>query len=151
LCSTEEEGLRLGADSAVFRPLAGVSPGPDNMERGDDTDSTSDICYIRSDKSSDAGDNPDDTLSANEEGSYVLQRLGCLLEEYLAGGRGRAPRFAQRTCVTVSASGGEGYLHALFGADNTGRNTCISEAEKAEQCVLQILFPHVPLVRSLPA
>jgi hypothetical protein len=76
------------------------------MERGDDTDSTSDFCHIRSDKSSDAGDNPDDTLSANEEGSYVPQRLGCLLEEHLAGGRGRAPRFAQRTCVTVSASGG---------------------------------------------
>jgi hypothetical protein len=45
----------------------------------------------------------------------------------------------------------QGYLHALFGADNTSRNTFISEAEKADQGVFQILFPHVPLVRSPPA
>jgi hypothetical protein len=72
-CSMEEEGFRLGADSVVTVPLAGVTPGPDNTERGDDTDSTSDICYIGSDTGSIAGDIPNDTLSANEDGSHVPQ------------------------------------------------------------------------------
>jgi hypothetical protein len=44
----------------------------------------------------------------------------------------------------------QGCLHILFGADNTSRNTFISEAEKAEQGVLKILFPHVPSCQQSP-
>jgi hypothetical protein len=65
--------VRLGADNVVTLPLAGVTPSQDNTEQGNDTESTSDICYMASDTRGDAGDNPDDTLSANEEGSYVRQ------------------------------------------------------------------------------
>jgi hypothetical protein len=129
----EEEGFRLGADSVVTLPLAGASPGPDNTEGGDDTDSTSDNCYIGSDTSSDAGDIPNDTLSANEDSSNVPQRWAAFLkntkqvvEAELRDMHNRHARLFQHLVAQSS-------LHILFGADHTSRNTLISEAEKAVQ------------------
>jgi hypothetical protein len=136
----EEEGFRLGADSIVTVPLAGVTPGPDNTEQGDDTESTSDICYIGSDTSSGAGDIPNDTLSANEDSSHVPQRWAAFLkntkqvvEAELRDMHNRHMRLFQHLVA-------QGCLHILFGADNTSRSTFISEAEKAEQGVLTILL-----------
>jgi hypothetical protein len=147
----EEEGFRLDADIVVTVPLASVTPGPNNTQRGDDTDSTSDICYIRSDTGSIAGDIPNDTLSANEDSSHVPQRWAAFLkntkrvvEAELRDMHNRHSRLFQHLVA-------QGCLHILFGADNTSRNTFISEAEKAEQGVLTILFPHVPSCQQPPA
>jgi hypothetical protein len=46
LYSMEAKGVTLAADSTVTLPLAVVSPSQDNTEGGDDSGSTSDICYI---------------------------------------------------------------------------------------------------------
>jgi hypothetical protein len=149
-CSMEEEGFRLGADSVVTVPLAGVTPGPDNTERGDDTDSTSDICYIGSDTSSDAGDIPNDTLSANEDGSHVPQRWAAFLKNTKQVVEAELRDMHNRHVLLFQHLVAQGCLHILFGADNTSRNTFISEAEKAEQGVLKILFPHVPSCQQSP-
>jgi hypothetical protein len=144
----EEEGFRLGADSIVTVPLAGVTPGPDNTERGDDT--TSDICYIGSDTSSDAGDIPNDTLSANEDSSHVPQRWAAFLKNTKQVVEAELRDMHDRHMRLFQHLVAQGCLHILFGADNTSRSTFVSEAEKAEQGVLKILFPHVPSCQQSP-
>jgi hypothetical protein len=146
----EEEGFRLDADSVVTVLLAGVTPGPDNTERGDDTDSTSDICYIGSDTSGDAGDIPNDTLSANEDGSHVPQRWASFLKNIKQVVEAELRDMHNWLARLFQHLVAQGCLHILFGADNTSRNTFISEAEKAEQGVLKILFPHVPSCQQSP-
>jgi hypothetical protein len=149
-CSMEEERFRLGADSVVTVPLAGVTPGPDNTERSDDTDRTSDICYIGSDASSDASDIPNDTLSGNEDGSHVPQRWAAFLKNTKQVAEAELRYMHNRHARLFQHLVAQGCLHILFGADNTSRNTFISEAEKGEQGVLKIRFPHVPSGQQSP-